>query len=68
MDCGGSAPLMWAGRSGGEEVMRIWLGLDGVSPDKSDKYCQIPLHIVARNGQEGVVKNQRGEPTSIPAN
>jgi len=41
-------------------VKRIWLGLDGVSPDKSDKYCQIPLHIVARNGREGVVKKAAG--------
>jgi len=56
LDCGGSTPLIWAGRNGHEGVVEILLGRIEVNPDKPDKYGRTPLRWAAYNGHEGVVE------------
>jgi len=52
---GYTAPA-WAADMGHEEVVEILLGLEGVTPDKPDKYGGTLLLLSAVKGHEGVVK------------
>jgi len=52
----GGGPLAWAARNGHEEVVKILLGREEVSPDKPDNDGRTPLLYAARDGHEGVVK------------
>ena len=56
LDCGGSTPLIWAGRNGHEGVVEILLGRIEVNPDKPGDDGRTQLWWAAYKGHEGVVK------------
>jgi len=65
MNCGG---LVWAGRNGHEQMVRMLLGLDGVNPDKPDNYGGTQLCWATSNGHKGVVEILLGRAWSTPTN
>ena len=56
IDCVGNTPLVWAASNGHDEVVKILLRRDGVSPDKPGAHSRTPLRCAALYGHEGVVK------------
>ena len=44
-DFSGSGPLVWAARNGHEEVVKILLGREEVSPDKPDNKAEHRSHL-----------------------
>ena len=55
-DFSGRTPLAWAAHNGHEEVVKILLGREEVSPDKPCLEGLTPLSYAAWNGHEGVVE------------
>ena len=49
-------PLTWAARNGHDEVVKILLEQEGVSPEKADWDNRTPLSYAACNGHQEVVK------------
>jgi len=52
----GGGPLAWAAHNGHEEVVKVLLAQENISPDKPDNDGRTPLSFAAENGHEGVVK------------
>ena len=55
-DCMGSTALLWATQQGNEEVVKLLLARNDVSPDNPNNVGITPLWIACHNGHEGVVK------------
>ena len=67
-DGAGMTPLIWAARSGHEEVVKLLLGESLIQPDQQDTNCgRTALSWAAENGHEGVVRLFLGSEFVDPA-